>query len=400
MERLAIMGGKPAITTGFPGWPVWDATDEQAVAAAVGEGVWGIGGSKIDEFAKKFAEFQHLKHVIPVSNGSVAIDVALQAIGVGPGDEVIVPDYTFMATALSPLRNGAKLVLVDVDPSTFCLDPEAMNAAFTAKTKAVIAVHLGGHPCDMPRIVELARKHGMYVIEDCAHAHGAILDGTYVGSFGDICTFSFQSSKTLAAGEGGAVGTNSDRLAALCWSYHNCGRVPNEPDYNHYLAGTNYRMGNLQAALLCAQIDRLEAQCGVRDENGKYLTQLLSEIDLITPQARAAKVDRNGHYLFIFLVDDSIPRDAFRGALEAEGVPTQLEYPTIHSLDFVRKAGAAEGTFPNSSMVAQRSVWLYHRALLGGRMQTEAIASAVRKVVQSRDELKTLPESKVAVGDR
>jgi dTDP-4-amino-4,6-dideoxygalactose transaminase len=386
MKKLALHGGPRVITKDFPKWPVWDESDARAVGDAVKEEVWGIGGSMIEKFAASFAKFQGLAHVFPVANGSVALDIALQALGVGRGHEVIVPDFTFMATAVAPLRCGAELVLADVDPETFCLDPRKMQEAITERTKAIICVHIGGHPCDMTAIMAIANKFGIPVIEDCAHAHGAVWDSIPIGSFGDICTFSFQSSKTLACGEGGAVGTNSARLARLCWAWHNCGRVPGETDYNHYIPATNYRMGNLQAALLTTQLGRLEAQCRVRDENGVYLTGLLAKIPGIKPQARHPKVGRHGFYLFSFLVDPGMPRDIFRKALKAEGVPTQLQYPTIHSLDFVRAHGV-RGDFPVSTMVADRSVWLYHRALLGSRDDTARIAEAVEKIVKAKDEL-------------
>jgi len=387
MKKLALHGGQRVITKDFPKWPVWDDNDAKAVADAVRGEVWGYGGGMIDKFASSFAKFQRLAHVVPVANGSVALDIALQALGVGRGHEVIVPDYTFMATAVAPLRCGAELVLADVDPETFCLDPLKMQQAITERTKAIICVHIGGHPCDMTAIMTIANKYGIPVIEDCAHAHGAVWDSISIGSFGDICTFSFQSSKTLACGEGGAVGTNSARLARLCWAWQNCGRVSGETDYNHYLPATNYRIGNLQAALLTTQLARLEEQCRVRDENGAYLTGLLSKVPGVKPQARHAKVGRHGFYLFSFLVDPSMPRDAFRAALKAEGVPTQLQYPTIHSLDFVRAHGIRGDNFPVSTMVADRSVWLYHRALLGSREDTARIAEAVEKIVGAKNEL-------------
>jgi len=387
MEKLAINGGQPAIGKAFPEWPVWDTRDVEAVGKAVQEEVWGYHGAKIDEFAREFSRFQRLAHVIPVANGSVALDIALQALGVGEGDEVVVPDYTFMATALAPFHCGARPILVDVDPDTFNMDPARMEQAFTDRTKAVICVHFGGHPCDMTAIMRIANKYGIPVVEDCAHAHGAIWESTYVGSFGAICTFSFQSSKTLACGEGGAVGTNSDELARACWSWHNCGRVPGETDYHHYLPGTNYRIGNLQAALLTTQLERLEEQCKRRDANGVYLTQLLGKIRGVKPQARDAKVGRHGFYLFTFLLDEDIPRDAFKKAIEAEGVPIQEEYPTIHSLEFMRARGYGEQSFPVSSRIANHSVWLYHRALLGSREDTGRIAEAVEKVVRHKAEL-------------
>jgi dTDP-4-amino-4,6-dideoxygalactose transaminase len=389
MKKLALRGGHPVITKDFPQWPIWDESDAKAVGDAVREEVWGIDGSMIEKFASSFSKFQRLAHVFPVANGSVALEIALQALGVGRGHEVIVPDYTFMATAVAPLRCGAELVLADVDRETFCLDPMKMQQAITERTKAIICVHIGGHPCDMTRIMDIANKYGIPVIEDCAHAHGAVWESTPVGSFGEICTFSFQSSKTLACGEGGAVGTNSSRLARLCWAWQNCGRVAGEADYNHYLPATNYRIGNLQAALLTTQLARLEEQCQVRDQNGAYLTGLLSKIPGVTPQARHAKVGRHGHYLFSFLVDPSMPRDVFRAALDKEGVPTQLQYPAIHSLDFVHAHGIRGIDFPVSTMVADRSVWLYHRALLGSREDTARIAEAVEKIVGAKDELRT-----------
>ena len=218
MKKLAINGGAPTIKKAFPAWPVWDETELQSVKSAVEGGVWGIHGPKLVEFAEKFAAFQHVKYALPVANGSVAIEIVLEALGIGAGDEVIVPDYTFMATAVAPIRLGAKLVLVDVDPDTFCIDPQCIQEAITDKTKAIIPVHLGGHPCDMESIMILAEKYVLHVIEDCAHAHGAIWDGSYVGSFGDAGTFSLQSSKTLCCGEGGAIVTNSERLFGICRS--------------------------------------------------------------------------------------------------------------------------------------------------------------------------------------
>jgi dTDP-4-amino-4,6-dideoxygalactose transaminase len=388
MEKLAIRGGSPLIAKKFPSWPVWDETDAQAVADAVREGVWGIRGRRIQEFAEGFARFQHLKHVIPVANGSFALDLAVEAVGAGPGDDVIVPDYTFMATAVAPMRCGARPVLVDVDPVTCNLDPQKMADAISAKTRAIIVVHIGGHPCDMTAIMAIAEKYGIPVIEDCAHAHGAAWDGTPVGSFGSISTFSFQSSKTLALGEGGALATNSDALARRLWALHNCGRAPGEPDYNHYVAATNCRMGNLQAALGVSQLARLEEQCRTRDANGRHLMDLLARIDGVVPQGVQAKVNRHGFYLFILQVDgQGVPRDSIREALDAEGVPTELHYPPIHSLEFMRTRGLSGGSFPASDRIADRAIWVYHRVLLAPRSDVELIAAAVEKVMRNRGQL-------------
>lgn len=388
MEKLAINGGTPHITKPYPAWPVWDESDAKSVADAVREGVWGIHGKRIQDFAEAFGRMQHLKHVLPVANGSIALDLAVEALGVGPGDEVIVQDYTFMATALAPMRRGARPVLVDVDPLTGNMDPAKLAGAITSRTRAIIVVHIGGHPCDMTAICAIAEKYGIPIIEDCAHAHGATWAGTYVGSFGSICTFSLQSSKTLAVGEGGVVATNSDRLARLLWALHNCGRAPGEPDYNHYLAATNCRIGNLQAALGLSQLARFEEQCSRRDQNGRYLQGLLASIKGIRPQGCHASVGRHGFYLFILQVHDtSIDRDAFKAALHAEGVPTELHYPPIHTLEFMRTHGLVEGSFPGSTYVADRSIWIYHRVLLGERQDLQRIAEAVDKVMRNREQL-------------
>ena len=387
MEKLAVRGGTPLITKKFPAWPVWDEADTKAVADAVREGVLGHPGTDRG-VCQGFLPFQHLKHVIPVANGSIALDLAVEALGAGPGDQVIVPDYTFMATALAPMRCGAEPVLVDVDPVTGNMDPQKMAEAISSRTRAIIVVHIGGHPCDMTSIVTIAEKYGIPIIEDCAHAHGAMWDGTYVGSFGSICTFSLQSSKTLAVGEGGLVATNSDRLARLLWSLHNCGRMPGEPDYNHYLAATNCRLGNLQAALGLSQLARFEEQCKTRDANGRHLMELLSRIDGILPQGVQAKVNRDGFYLFIFQVDDeSIPRNAFREALDAEGFR-----PSCPIRRFIRWSSCARGASPPapspaSDRIADRAIWVYHRVLLAGKKDLEQIAGAVEKVMSNREQL-------------
>jgi len=385
---LAINGGNPVIKDSFPDWPVWDKTDVEYVRDAVESGIWGVEGTRIPEFIRKYAEFQKIKHVLPVANGSVAIETALEALDIKDGDEVIVPDYTFLATAASPIRRGARIVLVDVDESTFCINPDLIEEAVTDRTRAIIPVHFGGHPADMDRIMQIAGKYGLYVVEDCSHAHGAIWNGTHVGSFGDIGTFSLQASKTLNCGEGGLIVTKYERLWNLCRAIHNAGRVAGINDYNHYLCGTNYRITELQAGLLLAQMTRIEAQCTLRDKNGKLLTALLGKIEGVTPQARDPRMDRHGYYLFTFILDADIPRRAFNEAVKAEGVPIQVEYPAVHSIECIRKKNMSGGSFPVSDRVAERSVWLYHEALLGDEESVHLIAEAIGKVIQHKHELK------------
>jgi len=389
MAVLAVNGGEPVIKSRFPRWPICEDSDIESVERVLRSGRWEwFSGTRVAEFEKRFAGFQQVDHVAACTNGTVAIEILLEALGVGAGDEVIVPDYTYMATAGAPARRGAKVVLVDVDPDTFCLDPQLTEQAISDRTKAIIPVHFGGHPCDMGAIMGLAEKRDLHVITDCAHAHGAQWEGRHVGGIAHAGTFSFQASKTLAGcGEGGAVVSNNEELIALCRSLNNFGRVAGGWAYHHVRAGTNNRMSELQAALLLAQLARLESQCRRREQNGKLLTELISEIDGVKPQARAPGLTRHGYYLFTFILEADIPREPFRRALAAEGVLLQDAYPAIHTLEFIRKTGMDGGNFPVSDLLASRSIWLYHNCLLGDEPQVRLIAEAVRKVLANRREL-------------
>ncbi len=389
-QELAIRGGNPTLTEPFAGWPVVDDREVREVEAVIREGVWGVGGTRLDAFAERFAEFQHVRHVLPVANGTIAIDMALEALDVRCGDEVIVPDYTFVATAVAPLRRGVRPVLVDVKPDTFNIDPDRIEAAITDRTRAVIVVHFGGHPCDMARIMHLADRYGLRVIEDCAHAHGAHRDGQHAGAWGEIGTFSFQSSKTLCCGEGGAVVTGSSRLHERLKAIHNAGRHGCMDDYNHFTNGTNYRMTELQGGLLLAQMARLEELCNLRHRQGGRLNALLDRIDGVRPQARADGLGRHGHYLYPFVLEADVPRDAFKKALKAEGVPVEDQYPALHTIECLRKSGVTDGAFPVASEIADRSVWIFHHALMAEDAQIDRIAAAVEKVLAARADLTTI----------
>ncbi len=384
---LALHSGDPLIADPFPGWPIQDATELEQVQAALESGTWGVGGGSLAEFSRRFAEFQRAGQVLPVANGTVAIEIALEALGLGPGDEVIVPDYTFVATATAPLRLGIRPVLVDVRPDTFTIDPAAVEAAVNERTRAVIPVHFGGNLCDMEALLHLADRYGLAVVEDCAHAHGAHLNGTYAGAFGEIGTFSFQSSKTLCCGEGGAVVTRSERLLARMRAIHSAGRHGSEDDYNHFTLGSNYRLSELQAALLLAQMSRLEELCDRRDRHGALLNERLAAIDGVRPQARQPGLGRHGHYLYPFVLEAGVPRDAFKRALRAEGVPVEDPYPALHEVACLRHRGLTEGEFPVSTELSERSVWIFHHALLAVEGQVCRIADAVGKVLDHRGEL-------------
>ena len=341
-----------------------------------------------------------------MTNGTAALEVVLAALGVGPSDEVIVPDFTFIATASAVLAAGALPVLVDVTPDTYCLDPTLVEERITDRTKAIIAVHMGGHSADLDRLPEIARRHGIRLVEDSAHAHGSEWKGRKIGAIGDIGTFSFQASKLITAGEGGIMITNDDELERRARSVHDCGRMPGEWFYSHFIYGSNYRLSEWQGAILTQQLSRLDKQATIRTKNAAYLDGVLPEIEGISPQKHDPRCTRNGHYAYIFHYESStfadLPIKRFIEALEAEGIPTQASYPPIHELDLFksgeylnrlpqeqRDAGKRilKGDFPNTRRAAWETVWLPHPVLLGTRDDTARVPEAIRKIQKHAKEL-------------
>ena len=367
---------------------------------------WRTPGTRTLEFERKFATYHQAKHGVAVTNGTAALEVVLAALGVGPGDEVIVPDFTFIATASAVLAAGALPVLVDVTSDTCCLDPNLVEEGITDRTKAIIAVHMGGHPADLDRLSEIARRHSIRLVEDSAHAHGSEWKGRKIGAIGDIGTFSFQASKLITAGEGGIIITNDDELERRARSVHDCGRMPGEWFYSHFIYGSNYRLSEWQGAILTQQLSRLDKQAAIRTKNATYLDGVLPEIEGIIPQKHDPRCTRNGHYAYIFHYESSafadLPIKRFIEALEAEGIPTQASYPPIHELDLFksgeylnrlpqeqRDAGKRilKRDFPNTRRAAWETVWLPHPALLGTRDDTASVPKAIRKIQNHAKEL-------------
>lgn len=367
---------------------------------------WRTPGTRTLEFERKFAAYHQAKYGIAVTNGTAALEVVLAALEVGPGDEVIVPDFTFIATASAVLAAGALPILVDVTPDTYCLDPNLVEEKITGRTRAIIAVHMGGHSADLDRLPEIARRHRVRLVEDSAHAHGTEWKGQKVGAIGDIGTFSFQASKLMTAGEGGTIITNDDELERRARSVHDCGRMPGEWFYSHFIYGSNYRLGEWQGAVLTQQLSRLDKQATARTKNAGYLDRTLPEIEGITPQKQDPRCTRNGHYAYIFHYESSafagLPIKRFIEALEAEGIPTQASYPPIHELDLFksgeylkrlpqerREAGKAilETKFPNTMRAAWETVWLPHPVLLGAREDTAKAVEAIRKIQRHAKDL-------------
>ena len=407
MPRLAINGAEPVRTEPFPAWPMNLDESARAASETVRSGQWGsIQGEKVRSFEQRFAAFQQAAHGIAVSNGTTALCLALQAVGIEPGDEVIVPAYTFIASASSIVMSNAVPVFVDIDPDTYNLDPGRVEQAITPRTRAVMAVHFAGLPADMDRLGEIAGRHGLAVIEDAAQAHGARWGGRGVGGLGAMGAFSFQSSKNLNAGEGGIMLTNDDELAAAARSLADCGHVAPGPRYNHYRVAGNNRMTEIQGALLLAQMDHLEAQADRRHDNGEYLTERLGRVDGIVPVSRPAKADRHARHIYMFKYSEEafggIPKTRFIEALRAEGVPASpgysiplYEQPVFRNRNYGIYRSPALSAVDYTALrlpVTERAcsseaVWFTQNVMLGGRADMDDIVRAVAKVGDHRDEL-------------
>jgi dTDP-4-amino-4,6-dideoxygalactose transaminase len=407
MSELALLGGAKSKRKPFPVWPQFDDTERRALQEVLESRVWWrTPGTKTLEFEGAFARFHGARHGIAVTNGTAALEVAMAALGIGAGDEVILPDFTFVATASAVLFANALPVLVDVRPDTYCLDPNLTEAAITPRTKAIIAVHMGGHPADLDALKAIAFKKGVALVEDCSHAHASEWRGQRVGTFGVAGTFSFQSSKLMTAGEGGIIISNDEGFERQARSVHDCGRMPGEWFYSHFIYGSNYRLSEWQGAVLSAQLGRLDQQTKHRHQNARLLDRLLREIPGVTPQKFDERCTRNGHYAYIFHVDKKnfagISTERFIEAMNAEGIPNQASYPPLHDLHMFRNSeyrkclSGKQATeehaflkekFPNTQKAAWETVWIPQPALLGGEEDMHEIAAALRKIQKCAKEL-------------
>lgn len=394
---LAIRGGSPALRAEeLPSWPFHDGDEEKALLEVLASGKWGsTHGEVVATFEREFAVYQHAAHAVCLTNGTLAIAAALRAAGVGIGDEVIVPPYTFIATASAALFVGAVPVFADVAADTHLLDPAATDRAITDRTKAVVVVHLAGRPVDMDAFTALGSRRGVTIIEDCAQAHGAAYRGRPVGAIGDLGTFSFQSSKNITGGEGGAVLTDDDRLASAVYSLVNVGRVPGGGWYEHASVGYNLRITEFQAAILRAQLARHPAQQAVRERNALLLDELLEPVEGVRVAPHDPAVTAHGRHLYIFRVPGlgaAGKKEAAVRALGAEGLPgASPGYVPLHRQEPVVAEAAAiadrlgqpypRPECPVADQVCTDTIWLPQPYLLGSEEQTRRIAEAITKVV-------------------
>ena len=409
MAHLAIAGGTALRRAPFPAWPVWDQSDVQALQRVLQSGHWdALKGEEVSHFEAEFAAYQGAAYGVAVTNGTVALKLALIAAGVGPGDEVIMPGYTFIATATAALELGAIPIFAEI----YTLDPDSVAACITSRTRAIMPVHLGGCPADMDGLLALARRHGLAVVEDAAQAWGASWNGCRVGTLGQCGIVSFHASKNLTAGEGGMVLCNDPDIASLVRSLSNCGRQPDGLWYAHYLLGGNYRLSEFQGAVLRSQLQRYPEQFAHRQANAAYLTGALADIDGVTSLPADPRVTANAYHVFFLKYDaerfGGIGKLRFIAAMRAEGI-TDLH--AGYSLPAYRQPvmlaknfGLAKPPFPNGSYAVvpdygavacpvteyacdHEALWLRQNVLLGERRDMDDVVAAMDKIQRHLDEV-------------
>jgi dTDP-4-amino-4,6-dideoxygalactose transaminase len=404
-DKPAILGGRKTRTQSFPAWPIMDSREEKSMLATLRSGKWYRGnGANVEKFEQSFARLTGAKHCVATNGGTTALIAALGALEIGPGDEVIVTPYTFIATINSILMHYALPVLVDIDPETYQIDPAKIEAAITDRTAAILPVHIGGNVADMDSIMAVARRHKLPVIEDCCQAHVAQWRHRSVGTWGTAGCFSFQVSKNLSSGEGGAVLTDDNELAERIYAFHNNCRARTVINYNFSYTPTraaNFRMTEFQGGLLMAQMTRLEQQSRTREQNAAYLSELLRQVPGITPCKMYPGCTRNNYHLYMFRYDAAqcagLSREKFLAALSAEGIPCSGGYSPVPWAECLKKAmgtRAARRVFPASVIEAwaerckvpqherlcAEGVWFTQPMLLGTRGDMDQIAAAVHKL--------------------
>jgi dTDP-4-amino-4,6-dideoxygalactose transaminase len=397
---LAIDGGTPLRSAPYPSWPQWGAEEERAVLDVLHSGHWWAPeGTQVKGLEAEFAAYQDARHAVAVTNGSAALEVCLMAAGLGWGDEVVTTPYTFIATANACLLVGAIPRFVDILPGTWNLDPAQVEAAITPRTKAIIPVHIGGEPADMDAIMDIARRHGLVVVEDACQAHAAAWRGRKVGAIGDMGCFSFQASKNITGGEGGLIITNDEGWAESCWSVANVGRKRQGEWYQHITLASNYRLSEWAGAVLRCQLSRLEEQAERRSANAAYLAEALDEAPGLAPLPGDPRVTRNAYHLFKIWYDPAAygGRTAreFAAAMQAEGMPLTAGYneplsTTAVIVDRTRRIREHLGLpqeepvpCPVAADACARGLWVRQSALLAEREDMDDIVRAANKIASA-----------------
>lgn len=402
--RPAILGGSKLRTNPWPSWPVWDAREEKAIAKTLASGHWFRGsGKNVAEFEAQYAALTGAKGCLATANGTSALLTSLGAMGVGAGDEVIVTPYTFVASINVILMMNALPVFVDTDRDTFQIDAKKIEAAITPRTTAIMPVHIGGSAADLDTVLQVAAKKNIPVLEDACQAHLGEWRGKKVGTLGQAGCFSFQASKNLNSGEGGAILTNDMDLLEKCYAFHNNsrGRKNTGYDFAYIARGANLRMTEFQGALLLAQMTRLEEQAKRRDQNAAYLSSMLKEIPGVKPARMYDGCTRNAYHLYMFRYDKEkfggLDRALFLKAMAAEGIPASPGYGPLNKEPFLKYTLQSRGYqriyssqeiahwhernhCPANDQLCQEAVWLTQNMLIGERSDMEQVAEAVRRI--------------------
>ena len=409
-ERLALLGGKPIRTQPFPSWPIVRENDEQAWKEVLASGKWcRLDGNRAARFETEWSRVLGANYCLATASGTTALFTVLNALGVGPGDEVIVPPYTFVATINVVMLQYALPVFVDSDRSTFQIDAGKIEAAITSRTKAILPVHLGGSPSDMDKILAIAKARNIPVLEDACQSHLGEWRNKKLGTLGAAGCFSFQASKNLNSGEGGAIVSNDDGLMEICKSFHNNGRGSGNYAFSYVRNGSNHRITEFQGALLAEQLTRLEAQTETRTKNAQYLTRHFDEIPGISPARLYDGCTRSAYHLYMFRYDPEhfagLPRTKFIKALSAEGIPSSSGYSPLNKEPFIRNVAHsrhygkcfAESELtayedriqcPANDKLCEEAVWFTQTMLLGTQNDMDQIVAAVHKIQKHAGELR------------
>jgi perosamine synthetase len=424
-DTPAILGGTPVRTKPFPIWPNWNPeTDEPQVLKVLRSGVWSRAGV-VTEFEKKWAETIGTKRCLAVVNGTNALITALTQFDIGGGDEVIVTPYTWISSLQAILITGAIPVFADTDPETFQINPEKIEAKITSRTRAILPVHILGLPANMERIMEIAKKHNLIVVEDACQAWLAEINHKKVGTFGNAGCFSFQNSKHIPIGEGGAIVSNDDKFMDKCYSYHNTGfpygsvtadaglkRVYGSLGAGSVMLGTKLRMTEYQAAIGLAQLVRLDEQTTTRNKNAEYLKSKISQIPGIIPYKLYDNATRAAFHMFPFRYKkeafNDLPREKFLKALNAEGIPNMSGYTSdLNKEPYIQSAFQSKNfrkmyskemldfdqfkernRCPENDNLCEEAVWLAQNLLLGSKTDMDEIAVAIDRIRKNADQIK------------
>ena len=403
----AILGGAKSHHDMWPVWPAWKTAYEEKVLEVLRSRVWSR--AKVTaEFEAKWAELIGTKRCLSVVNGTSALIASVSQFNIGPGDEVIVPPYTFIATIQAVLLNGALPVFADIDPRTFQIDPAKIEAKITSRTKAIIPVHILGIPADMTRIMAIARKHNLIVIEDACQAHLAEVKDKRVGSIGDAGCFSFQTSKNMPIGEGGAITSDNETFMDQCFSYHNLG-LPYGTQVGSVSGGgirvgSKIRFTEYQAAIGLVQLTNLEKDTNIRWDNAQYLSKKIKDIPGIAPATLYPETTKAVYHLYPLLYNKDkfkgLTRNQFLESLRAEGVPCSSGYTPLHTQPFIKAALESKlyqkvydkedldyrnfidkNQCPmNDRICNEEAIWMTQNLFLENKSSMDDIANAIEKI--------------------